>query len=63
MREILVSVGAAGAAVPANAEIDELMAALGNVNKVLEERGGKPDSGLWRAVSQTHMDSGDVELF
>jgi hypothetical protein len=44
-------------------DIEEIVALLNNVNRLLEEQSGKLESDLWRAVCQTHMESGDVELF
>ncbi len=36
---------------------------LSEISKSLEEQSAKLESVLWKAVSQTHMESGDIELF
>lgn len=43
--------------------IVEITGLLNTVNRALEEQSGKLESDLWKAVCQTHMESGDVELF
>lgn len=63
LRDVLGAVGSSGAVLIADTEADELIAALNEINKTLEEQSAKLESVLWKAVSQTHMESGDIELF
>lgn len=42
---------------------EEIIEMLNNLNKVLEEQSIKLESALWKAVCQTHMESGDIEMF
>lgn len=41
----------------------EIITLLNNVNHLLEQQSGKLESDVWKSVCQTHMESGDVELF
>jgi hypothetical protein len=63
LRDVLDRVDASGAGMLAESDTDEVIAALNRINKVLEEQSGKLDNALWKAVNQTHMESGDIELF
>lgn len=63
LRGVLDGIGAAGAGMLTESDADDIIVALNSINKVLEEQSGKLDSTLWKAVSQTHMESGDAELF
>jgi hypothetical protein len=63
LRDVLDGIGASGAGIPIESNADGVIAALDGINKELEERSAALDSGLVKAVSQTHMGSGDVELF
>jgi hypothetical protein len=62
LREVIEGLDNEGSAI-AGSNADEIIAALDGVNKVLEEQSMKLESALWKAVCQTHMESGDVELF
>lgn len=63
LREVLGGVADGSAQLPAGCNADEIIDTLGTLNKVLEEQSVKLESALWKAVCQTHMESGDVELF
>ena len=63
LRDVLCTVGSSGAIMIPDSEADELIAVLSDINKTLEEQSAKLESVLWKAVSQTHMESGDIELF
>ena len=63
LRDVLCAVGSSGAIMIPDSEADELIAVLSDINKTLEEQSAKLESVLWKAVSQTHMESGDIELF
>lgn len=63
-REMLSSMEKSGGAdrLP-NCEINEIVMLLGEINKSIEEQSKTLDKTLAKAVSQTHMESGDIELF
>jgi hypothetical protein len=63
MREVLDAIGTSGVAALAESDTDGIITALEGINKALEKQSAKLDCELWKAVSQTHMESGDVELF
>jgi hypothetical protein len=63
LREVLNGVGSRSIAMPAEGEADELISTLNNINAVMENQSVKLESELWKAVCQTHMESGDIELF
>ena len=63
LREVLGAVGSSGAVMIPDTEADELISILNEINKALEDQSAKLESVLWKAVSQTHMESGDIELF
>lgn len=62
LREVLGGVGSGSSGIP-EGSAEEIVETLSNLNKVLEEQSVKLESALWKAVCQTHMESGDVELF
>jgi methyl-accepting chemotaxis protein len=61
LREVLNGVGSS--AVPAGTAAEEIIEALNGINAMVEQQSVKLESELWKAVCQTHMESGDVELF
>jgi len=63
LRDVLGVVGSSGAGLLPDGEQEEIVAALYDINKGLEEQSAKLESLLWKAVNQTHMESGDIELF
>jgi len=63
LRDVLGGIGAGSSDIPSESDVDEFIAALGNMNRLLEEQSVKLESALWKAVCQTHMESGDIELF
>jgi hypothetical protein len=63
LRDVLGAVGSSGAQMLPDCETDEAVAVLSEISKALEEQSAKLESVLWKAVSQTHMESGDIELF
>lgn len=62
LREVLGGIGS-GSATISESNGEEIIATLNDINKVLEEQSVKLESALWKAVCQTHMESGDIELF
>ncbi len=63
LREVLGEVAASSAGITPENEAEEVVDALNALNKQIEERGANLESLLWKAVRQTHMESGDIELF
>jgi hypothetical protein len=63
LREVLDGIGTSGADMFPEGGADHVTAALNGINQVLEEQSGKLEGALSKAVNQTHMESGDVELF
>lgn len=62
LREVLGGIGS-GSAEISGKDAAEMVKTLTGINAVLEEQSVKLESALWKAVCQTHMESGDVELF
>ena len=62
LREVIEELDNGSSAI-AESSTEEIATALKSINKVLEEQSVKLESALWKAVCQTHMESGDVELF
>lgn len=63
LREALAGVGVHAASIQPQSGVAEVVAALGAIQALFEEESGKLEGALWKAVRQTHMESGDVELF
>jgi len=63
LREVLGGLGSSSSDMPPEGNLDEMIATLNSINQVLEEQSVKLESALWKAVCQTHMESGDIELF
>jgi len=63
LRDVLGAVGSSSAVMLPESEQEEIVTVLGDINKALEEQSAKLESVLWKAVNQTHMESGDIELF
>ncbi|RJF98697.1 chemotaxis protein [Noviherbaspirillum saxi] len=62
LREVLGGLSAGSASI-SESNAEEIVATLHTINTVLEEQSVKLESALWKAVCQTHMESGDIELF
>lgn len=62
LREVLGEIGSGSTAI-SESNAEEIIDSLNSINKVLEEQSVKLESALWKAVCQTHMESGDIELF
>lgn len=62
LREVLDGVASGSSGIP-ESSAEELLAALTSINSVLEEQSVKLENALYKAVCQTHMESGDIELF
>jgi hypothetical protein len=63
LRDVLTNIGANGSRLMPDSETEDIVSALNSINKILENQSVKLENVLWKAVCQTHMKSGDVELF
>lgn len=62
LREVLGGIGSGSSGI-SESNAEEIIESLSSINQVLEEQSVKLESALWKAVCQTHMESGDIELF
>lgn len=62
LRDVFGEIGS-GSSTISESNAEEIIETLNGINKVLEEQSVKLESALWKAVCQTHMESGDIELF
>lgn len=63
LREVLGGVGSSGSGMPPESDIEHIIETLNAISAALHHQSQKLESELWKAVRQTHMESGDVELF
>lgn len=63
LRDVLATIGNGSAGMPTQGDVGAVVAALSDMNKQLEEQSATLERTLWKAVCQTHMESGDIELF
>lgn len=63
LRDVLASMGTNAAAMAPDDEAEKTVERLEQIGKLLEAQSTELESGLWKAVNQIHMESGDVELF
>lgn len=63
VRDVLEVLGAHSTAMPGDADQNQLQVLLEQANASLKMQSAKLENELWKAVRQTHMESGDVELF
>jgi hypothetical protein len=62
-REMLNNMESSGGAKLPAAHLSEIVDLLGEINKAIKEQSKSLDKRLIKAVSQTNMSSGDIELF
>lgn len=62
-RDVLVAVGADGERIPVEMDEVELAALLDEIKRAMCAKSTSLENELWKAVCQTHMESGDIELF
>lgn len=62
LHDVLISVGAQSGLV-AQARTEDVFDGLVQVHASLEHQSIQLENALWKAVCQTHMESGDIELF
>ena len=63
LRDVLGGVANGTSQLLLESNAEEVIETLATLNKVLEEQSVQLESALWKAVCQTHMESGDIELF
>ncbi|HYD59671.1 MAG TPA: chemotaxis protein [Noviherbaspirillum sp.] len=63
LRDVLASLGSGSSGLTPEIGAEEMVVLLESLNKLIEDQSTKLESGLWKAVHQTHMESGDIELF
>ncbi|WP_338848639.1 chemotaxis protein [Massilia sp. W12] len=63
LREFLGTLGSNGAEIHQQAENDDIMNVLSNINTALAVQSLELRSVLRKAVDQKHLESGDIELF
>lgn len=63
LRDVLEGVGATGVALAGNDSDAAALAVLGSANRMLVEKSTVVDAVAPKAVAQTHLESGDIELF
>ena len=63
LREVLSSLGVVGDGIPHDGDVDEIAILLKSMSVTLESQSVELKSVLRKAVSQKHLDSGDIELF
>lgn len=62
-RDVLEILGNGAEGLEAEASDDKMICALNKINDMLEAENAVLERELWKAVQQTHMESGDIELF
>lgn len=62
-RDVLTVVGVGSTGIPVKADRDEMIVLLDKINETLRVQSTLLENELWKAVCQTHMESGDIELF
>lgn len=63
LREVLDLLEGGSAGVLEDASAEAIAEILHNLNEMVDSQAQKLESLLWKPVQQTHMESGDVELF
>lgn len=63
LRDVLVEVGVGSADMAKADNLEKMIHSIEEINRVFQEKSVKLEGGLWKAVCQTHMESGDIELF
>lgn len=63
LRDVLEILGSGAAEIAAEEKNDNMIAVLNRINETLKTENAMLKNELWKAVRQTHMESGDIELF
>ncbi|GGI54550.1 chemotaxis protein [Oxalicibacterium solurbis] len=62
-RDVLEILGNGANGLESEESEDRMVRALSKINEMLEAENAVLERELWKAVRQTHMESGDIELF
>jgi hypothetical protein len=62
-RDVLTDVGTASDSIPVEIDNQEMAVLLDKIAETLKSQSTMLENELWKAVCQTHMESGDIELF
>ena len=60
---VLTDVGAASDSIPVEIDNQEMAVLLDKIAETMKSQSTMLENELWKAVCQTHMESGDIELF
>jgi methyl-accepting chemotaxis protein len=63
LRDVLNVLGSGSVGMKPDSAAEDIAEVLHRLNAILESQSEKLESVLWKPVQQTHMESGDVELF
>ncbi|MDF3037105.1 MAG: chemotaxis protein [Paucimonas sp.] len=63
LRDLLAAVGLHTVSMVPEGDEEKFLEQLRLIGQLMEDQSTKLDSALWKSVSQTRMESGDVELF
>ncbi|HWZ47227.1 MAG TPA: chemotaxis protein [Herbaspirillum sp.] len=63
LRDVLGFLSTSSWNVAPETDLAEMHAMLQDINQTMEERLVNLENGLWKTVRQTHMSSGDIDLF
>ena len=63
LKDLLGSLGASGADMPLESDADELFTSINTINTALFVQSVALEDVLRKVVSQSHMESGDIDLF
>lgn len=63
LRDVLEILGTGAAGIAADENNDTMIAVLEKISETLKAENAVLKNELWKAVRQTHMESGDIELF
>jgi hypothetical protein len=62
-RDVLSTVGTGSDGIPVEGDLQQMAAMLEKITEMVKTQSTMLENELWKAVCQTHMESGDIELF
>jgi hypothetical protein len=63
LRDVLGDIGLDSEGIPAEMDEASLAVRLDRIREAVHAKSSALENELWKAVCQTHMESGDIELF
>jgi len=63
LRDAFGTLGSNSSDITPDYMVEDIIKVINNISKALEDQSVKLESLLWKAVSQSNMESGDIELF